>query len=242
MPDRRRHRGMHPQDLRLFSDAEVERMRAAVFDLSWLLTRGYPPDSSLKLVGDRYRLRVRQRLAVARCACSDQQRADRRRRLCVPPMPEGTVVAIDGFNVLTTVEAALSGGVILAARDGCYRDLVGMHGHYRKVAETRPAVERIATALQEMGANRCRWLFDAPVSNSGRVAALVREVAGAMDADWHVEVLNDPDRALIHGEHVAASADSVILDRCKRWINLARRVVDTHIPSAWVVDLSGSDE
>ena len=38
--------------------------------------------------------------------------------------------------MLTTIEAALAGGVILAARDGAYRDMASMHGSYRKVAET----------------------------------------------------------------------------------------------------------
>jgi hypothetical protein len=33
----------------------------AVEELSWLLTRGYPPTSTLKLVGDRYALTERQR-------------------------------------------------------------------------------------------------------------------------------------------------------------------------------------
>ena len=42
---------------------------------------------------------------------------------------------------MTTIEAALSGGVILAARDGAYRDMASMHGTYRKVAETLPALE-----------------------------------------------------------------------------------------------------
>ncbi len=242
MPDRRKHRGMHPQDVHLFSDAELPRLRAAVADLSWLLTRGYPPDASLKLVGDRYRLRARQRLAVARCACSDQQRSDRLRRCCRAPLPAGTVVVIDGFNVLTTVEAALSGGVILAARDECYRDLVGMHGHYRKVTETRLAIASIGSTLDSLGASACRWLFDAPVSNSGRVAAVVRDVGEASKMRWEVELLKNPDRALIQSSQVVATADSAVLDRCGPWLNLARHVIDHFVPDARIVDLSRPSE
>lgn len=238
MPDRRKHRGMHPQDARLFAEAELPRLQAAVADLSWLLTRGYPPDAALKLVGDRYRLRARQRLAVARCACSDQQRADRLRRRCQGPLPPGTLVVIDGFNVLTTVEAALSGGVVLAARDGCYRDLVGMHGHYRKVTETRPAVELVASALEALGVAASRWLFDAPVSNSGRLAALVRDIGRQSQAGWEVELLKDPDRALVQSPHVVATADSAVLDRCGRWLSLAREAIERLVPDARIIDLS----
>ena len=80
---------------------------------------------------------ARQRTAVGRCCCSDAEAARRRscqvggERLC------GAALWLDGYNVLTTIEAALAGGVILAARDGAYRDMASMHGSYRKVAETR---------------------------------------------------------------------------------------------------------
>ena len=53
MPDRRNHRGAHPQDRLLFArDAEPD-LRRATSDLNWLLTRGYASVSALKLVGDR---------------------------------------------------------------------------------------------------------------------------------------------------------------------------------------------
>ena len=68
MPDRRRHRGAHPRDRELFAPERIEDLRRAVGDLSWLLSRGYAPTSSLKIVGDRYDLAQRQRTAVARAA------------------------------------------------------------------------------------------------------------------------------------------------------------------------------
>ena len=55
---------------------------------------------------------------------------------------------LDGYNVLTTVEAALGGGVILIARDGAYRDMASMHGSYRKVAETLPALKILGKLLE----------------------------------------------------------------------------------------------
>ena len=78
MPDQRKHRGPHPEDARLFAAALAPTLRQATADLGWLLSRGYPRESSLKLVGDRYALVSRQRIAVARCAASDQDAARRR--------------------------------------------------------------------------------------------------------------------------------------------------------------------
>jgi hypothetical protein len=74
MPDTRKHRGPGPQDLAWFSDESIPQLRTAVHDLSWLLSREYAEASSLKLVGDRYRLVERQRIAVRRSACSDSAR------------------------------------------------------------------------------------------------------------------------------------------------------------------------
>jgi hypothetical protein len=72
-----RHRGAHPKDRQLFADAARPALRGAVADHSWLLSRGYAPTASLKLVGDHFAFKERQRLAVARAACPDQQRENR---------------------------------------------------------------------------------------------------------------------------------------------------------------------
>src|SRR5262252_7862615 len=77
-PDIRKHRGAHPEDRQLFAGDQCVRLRAAVCELSWLLTRDYSIKSALKLVGDRHALAERQRLAVARAASSDQSQKRRR--------------------------------------------------------------------------------------------------------------------------------------------------------------------
>jgi hypothetical protein len=146
---------------------------------------------------------------------------------------------LDGFNVLTTVEAALAGGVILSGRDGCYRDMASMHGSYRKVEETRPALVMIGEVLEELGATECCWFLDRPVSNSGRLATIVREIAKEHGWQWHAQLENDVDPVLSESSNVVASADSVILDGCQHWCNLAREVIDRRIPNVNLVTLTG---
>ena len=77
----------------------------------------------------------------SRCACSDagRRRGGARSQVDAEQL-RGRPLWLDGYNVLTTIEAALAGGVILAARDGAYRDMASMHGSYRKVAETLPGL------------------------------------------------------------------------------------------------------
>jgi hypothetical protein len=97
-PDRRRHRGAHPADSELFSAEQLSKLRSAVSELYWLLTHGYNMTSSLKLVGDRHDLRERQRLAVSRCACSEQDRQCRKDHLIAVEQLRGQDVTVDVFN------------------------------------------------------------------------------------------------------------------------------------------------
>lgn len=243
MPDRRSHRGAHPEDAKLFAPENVPRLRAAVGDFSWLLSRGYAEPSALKVVGDRYALDARQRTAVMRCSCSDQALARRRIREMPLTGMLNEPLLLDGYNVLLTVEAALGGGVILAARDGTYRDLASVHGTYRSVEETRPALERIGDTLAAAGPSAITWLLDSPVSNSGRLKSVMAAVAAARGWAWEVQLVPDPDPILSAAGDgaIIASADSMILDRCGRWTSLARGVVAARVRGAFLVDLAVAD-
>jgi hypothetical protein len=238
MPDRRTHRGPHPADGKLFAPAAVGDLRQALADYSLLLTKGYAEKSSLKLVGDKFSLTERQRLAIMRSACSDQQLTSRSGRCVAVRAVAGRHIAVDGYNVLITIEAAMSGGVVFKGRDGCFRDLASIHGTYRKVTETIPAVRLIGQFLKEIGAIGAKWLLDSPVSNSGRLKTLIGELARKENWDWEITLLPSPDGELVRTDLTVATSDSAVLDRCGNWVNLARAIIEEKLPDAHVVDLS----
>lgn len=237
-PDRRRHRGAHPEDARLFADERLAALRVATDELSWLLGRGYQPKSALKLVGDRHGLRERQRLAVSRAACPDERAEGRRASRLDAGGVAGSELIVDGFNLVITLEAALAGGVLILCRDGCVRDLSSVHGSYRAVEETERAVLLAGEALAAQRPASVMWLFDKPVSNSGRLAVRVRNIAAERGWPWTVEVEFNPDRTIINSGRVAVTSDSNILDRAARWLNLSRLLVERSVAHAWLVDLS----
>jgi hypothetical protein len=132
----------------------------------------------------------------------------------------------------------LGGGVILVGRDGCYRDMASMHGTWRKVEETLPAVGLVGDVMAELGVTSAVWYLDSPVSNSGRLRAALLDASAARGWDWRVEVVPDPDADLVRAAgRVVVTADSMILDGCDRWFNLAKAVVAGRVPHAYVVDL-----
>jgi len=240
MPDTRRHRGPHPDDPRLFAADQIVPLRQATGDLCWLLNRDYALPSALKVVGDRYQLEARQRLAVQRCACTDRQHWRRFGRCTEPSALAGHRIVIDGLNLITTIEAALSGGVILVGRDGCYRDLASVHGTYRRVDETQPALEMIGRWLRDHDVAESHWLLDAPVSNSGRLRSLIESEAAAHGWNWTADVVRDPDQILATTTDLITTADSAILDRCEQWCGVATEIVQRDVPKAWIVDLFAS--
>ncbi|MEM8964439.1 MAG: DUF434 domain-containing protein [Acidobacteriota bacterium] len=242
MPDRRQNRGPHPRDEDDFAADHIPRLRIACFELSWLFERGYTGTAALKLVGDRHRLRLRQRQALQRCAVSHGLAKTRNER-CVPlDALADERVLIDGYNVLLTVEAALAGGVVLLARDGLARDLAAMSSHYRRVKQTRPALEAIATVLDRHGYREALWYFDRPVSNSGRLRNLIETLAEERGWPWRIELVPNPDPVLAVATELIATADGGILDRGPRWVNLARAVIESAAPDAWWIDLSTPDD
>lgn len=237
MPDTRKHRGPHPQDGELFAPAKSQVLQRAVAHLSWLLTRGYAVTSALKLVGDRFGLADRQRKAVLRSSCSDQAFERRRASSVEPANLFDRELHLDGFNLLTTVEAALGGGVLLLGRDGCLRDMASMHGNYRKVEETRPALVLIGQTLADWQPLRCNWYLDRPVSNSGRLSQILSDVAAEHGWDWRTELVPDPDAILRTLPEIVVSADCGIIDDCPQWFNLAFQVVSRKIHSAEILPL-----
>jgi hypothetical protein len=240
VPDSRKHRGPHPQDEQWFAPEAEPVLDGAVGDLCWLLTRGYPLTAALKLVGDRFQLTERQRIAVMRCSCSDRDRLNRQQRQVACGDLRGSVIELDGFNVLTTVEAALAGGVLLLARDGCLRDMASMHGSFRRVEETRPALECVGGVLAELEVASARWYLDRPVSNSGRLAATLRATAVQHAWPWQADLVDDVDGLLARSPQIVATADGAILDRCASWCNLAREVICRQVPEARILRLTGA--
>ncbi len=236
MPDHRQHRGPHPQDQRLFAEHQLGSLRRAVADLSWLLGQGYAAESAARLVGERYQLTTRQRAAVRRCACPDQSLEQRHNKETSLAHASGQAIAIDGFNLLITIETAFSGGVILVGRDGCHRDLSSVWGSYRIIRETGRSINAVCQILADAGITRVDCLLDRPVSNSGRLKALIGEQLPA-DNEWRIKLADSVDRILKAFPGPVVSSDAAILDRCSSWIDLAGTVITTAVPDAWTVDL-----
>ncbi len=229
-------RGAGPEDPELFGPKAVPRLRTSAMDLHWLLGRGYALASALALVGNRHALDARQRLALQRSACPPDELRSRRSREMAPEAVRGRTLHLDGFNLVVTLEVALGGGVVLRGTDGCLRDLAGLRGSYHLVEETPVAIDALGACLARLQPEGCQVLFDAPVSNSGRLRELLLERSRDWPFPVDAELVGDPDPILATRTGVATS-DAMILDRCGQWANLCGWTVEASVPGAWMVNL-----
>lgn len=236
------NRGPHPRDAKQFGPAQRNRLRAAVRDLSWLRSRGYTGAAAQKLVGNRHRLKRRQRNAVARSACTDVERAHRLQAQVAPGDVAGQPVQIDAFNALIAVEAALGGAFLFVGRDTAYRDVAPLKGTYRIAHQTAPAIRHLADTLCALSPERVAWYLDRSVSNAGRVQERLADAQPRAGPAWTVSVSGHVDDALRTAPGLVVTSDSELLDATEAWLHLEALVHARHTPDAHVVDLRPDGE
>ncbi|MCX7748734.1 MAG: DUF434 domain-containing protein [Clostridia bacterium] len=232
-----RSRGTDPEDEKSFSVEAVKILRIAQEEVAWLLDRGYPVNAVITLVGGHYQLTARQRLAVQRATSSTTQCLERRKRLLSLQSELKGPLQIDGFNLIITLEVALSGGILLSCNDGTIRDLAGLRGTYHPIDKTDQALLLLGKAFKELSVPEVTFWLDSPVSNSGRLKSKILEYGEQWGIPVRVELVPNADPILSRMERVITS-DSIILDTCGSWLNLADMVIRQYIREAVVIDLS----
>jgi hypothetical protein len=222
----------------LFGHPEAqEKLQHALEDLYYLLSRDYPMKASLALVGNRYQLVKRQLQALQGIACSANELSKRKNTELSPAEIKGQTILLDGFNILIILETALLGGFVFEGIDGCFRDISSVHGSYRTVQTTEEALILIGKTLQQLGLQKVIWVFDAPISNSGKLKSTCYEIAEKHQFPWEIILDNAPDKYLIENSGLICSSDGWVLDECKRWFNLGAHIIH-HLPKAKIISFN----
>lgn len=230
-----RHRGKHANDDIIFAPKWKPIFAAAASDLSYLLGRNYGVKSAVALVGNRYQLNKRQQRALALITAPAPQIIARKAKQINTNQLQGKDIQIDGYNLLISIEAALSGGYIFVSQDGCYRDIASVHGTYKRVEETQQAVELIHQAIEQLAVQHVQWYFDAPVSNSGRLKTFLYQYATEHSLNWDIELVMNPDKILVEKNKITVSCDSWVVDEVDTYFDLAAYIIK-EIEEANVLD------
>ena len=230
-------RGLDKEDERWFSEKAIDKLRMAQKELQWLLDRGYKLESIMDLVGGHHQLSSRQRTALQRTTSSKQQYLRRQSTLLPLEAVKNNCIFVDGFNLIITLEVALSGGVLVLGNDGVLRDLAGLRGTYSIIEQTDTALALIGKSISLLSAPAIKFFLDAPVSNSGNLRNRILSHSVGWGLPVEVELVPNADVVLSRMGRIV-TGDSVILDQCQSWFNISRKIVKDYIDSAWIVSFS----
>ncbi|MGQ9645590.1 MAG: DUF434 domain-containing protein [Thermodesulfobacteriota bacterium] len=196
-------------------------LQKAAEDFRYLLNRVYPRKAALELVGNRYQLTVDQRHLLHRGVFSDVDAKARQEKKISPHQIRGCDLVVDGYNVLITIEAGLSGRPLVLGDDGFIRDISGLSGNFQKTERTAEALELLLNFLKGVRPRQTLFLFDSPISRSGELALEVRDRMRRENLPGDAMAIKVPEKVLIGYPGIVATSDTAIIDRSKRVSDLA---------------------
>jgi len=206
-----------------------DNIQAAARDFRFFLSRGYPRKPCLDLVGNRYQLTSDQKNLLHRGVFSEKDSRSRKKKKIPSGRISGGDLAIDGYNILITVETGLSGRPLVLADDGFIRDISGLSGSFRRTETTDKALTLILDELKRCKLKRILFLFDAPISKSGELAEEVRRRLNEACLPGDAQAVKVPEHILVGFPGIIATSDTAVIDASEKVFDLAGHILKTRV-------------
>ncbi|KAF5084025.1 DUF434 domain-containing protein [Methanobacterium aggregans] len=202
-----------------------EKIPEAVHDLRYLLDRGYRKKGALKFVSDRYLLNIHERNYLARKVFSREVSLLRRKKIIDISRVKDETVFVDGYNVLITVESICTGyPSLVSCDDGFLRDVNAVFGKYRINDTTKTALTQIILLLKCYKPYFVKFLYDSPVSQSGELSKLTRNILKANNVSGDAVTSKNVDSELVTLSEdtggIVATSDSAVIDKIQRVVDI----------------------
>jgi hypothetical protein len=208
--------------------ASWPHLQEAATDFRFLLARGYPRKAALALVGNRYGLDEIGRRLLHRGVFAPEVAAARRAKLRLLRDLPGLPLALDGHNVLITLECAERNLPLVAADDGWVRDV----GEISRAFKVSDATDRVLTLLADYLADHATGplevFYDAPLSLSGELARRTREIFASRGLDARAAAVPVPERRLSGFPGAIATSDTALIDAHETVVDLAGEIIRRH--------------
>jgi hypothetical protein len=211
---------------------------AASFDFYFLQSRHYTRERSLELVGNRYDLAAMERNVLRRGIFGQKEALERRSKRVTTAELKKHNLTVDGHNVHITVESILLGRTTVKGNDGVIRDIAGVSSSFKLTEASFFAAEMVCRFLAELEIRKAVIYFDAPISRSGELARIYKELFNKYGIRGETQVVPVPERQFPYEESVIASSDSAVIDCARVWIDLAFLVTSAEKPFEPFMDFS----
>jgi len=202
-----------------------ETLIEAANDLRWLLSRGYPKEASLTLVGNKFGLPKPLREVLRRGVLPQEVVNSRKAKRVESSALRGNRVGLDGHNVLITLSSALKGEVVLLADDGFIRDIAGGSASFKVDEKGERAIKLILDTLKELQVKEVLFLLDAPMSHSRELAKRLNEELQNLGVKGYCEALTNPEKVLEEFDGIVCTADGHLIEKVKRVFDLAGHII-----------------
>lgn len=205
----------------------------AILDYKYFLCRKYPYKPALNLVVQRYNLTKPEKALLYRCIHDEETAKSIRKKLVDEGAIENSTLLIDGFNVLITISSAAECFQVFLCDDYMLRDVMKSFRKFKFENKHAEIVIMLISEIVKLKPSKTVFFFDKQVSFSGKVAALVSEVAKKHGLKNFETLLTDRnDRRIIEyaEKGIVSSSDIVILMRTPQIFDLAYYVVRKHFP------------
>jgi hypothetical protein len=209
----------------VFNEAELPQLLRAAQDFRYLLGRGYPRQASLTLVGNRYQLTGAARQVLHRGVFDPQVAAARRLKLRPVRDLAGRPLALDGHNVVITLECGRRGIPVTAADDGFIRDIGQISHSFRPSPLTEQTLKLLVGYLAAQGVGPVMFWYDAPMSRSGELATLTRSMLQAGGVAGEARAVPVPEKELVAGDGAIGSSDTYLIDRAGVVVDVAGEII-----------------
>jgi hypothetical protein len=186
--------------------------------------QGYP-EERITLVGNRYHLNRTARQLLHRGVFAPEEAAARRARLRLLADLAGRPLAVDGHNVLITLECARRGLPLVAADDGFIRDVGEISRAFRLTEATHQVLDLLAAFLAAQPVGALNFYYDAPLSRGGELARQTQEILAARGLKAQAAAVPVPERELLAFPGPIATSDTALIETHGEVVDLAGEII-----------------
>jgi len=178
-------------------------------DLKYLLNRNYRKKSALDFVTNHYGLNLFERNFFGRCVFSDDHLdIVNKKRTDLIEFSKSKSFAIDGFNVLITLESLIE-GIAIICEDNVIRDLKYQKG-YKLTEKSEETIGIMLKSILNLNLNNFDVYFDQQTSKSGEISKITRNLMEKYSISGEVILSKKVDFELKQYEFVATSDFHII--------------------------------
>ena len=216
-----------------------ERMKDASIDLRFLLNRGYDKARAIRFVGNKYQLDKSERHILYRALYPEDEINATKKKLVPFEQISGKHLAIDGYNVLITLESLLSKKTIIKCDDDIIRDVSGIFGSHVISPVTYESIDLILSEIAKHPPKLLQFFFDSQVSKSGELCKIIREKMNELQLNGDAETVKQVDKTLKKLNcDIVATSDTIIIAQASAVVDFPQRILKNSNSSISVLKFS----